>query len=75
MKKDQSLINIWKVVPEKNAKKVRKFLNFAIGCRVPQHEQKSKFDQEWTSSSSEKLQKSEEFFETLQLAADYHSMN
>ena len=54
--KNQSLIKI-KVVPGKNAKKVRKFWNFTIGCRVPQHEQKSKFDQDQTSSSWEKCKK------------------
>ena len=32
-------------------KKVRKFWNFTIGCRVQQHKQKSKFDQDQTSSS------------------------
>ena len=48
MNKDQSLIKVWRVVPEKNAKKLRKFWNFAIGCRVPQHEQKSMFDQDQT---------------------------
>ena len=46
MDKYQSLIKIRPVVPEKNAKKWRKFGNFATGCRMPQHKQKSKFDQE-----------------------------
>ena len=48
--------------------KVRKFWNFTIGCRVPKHKQKSKFDQDETSSSWEKN------WETLQLAAECHSM-
>ena len=38
-------------------KKVTKFGNIASGCRVLQHEQKSKFDQDQTSSSWEKCQK------------------
>ena len=52
-------INVWwrPVVLQKNAKKWRKFWNFTIGCRVPQHEQKSKFDQDQTSSSWEKCKK------------------
>ena len=49
--KNQSLIKIRPVVPEKNAKKWRKFGNVAIGCRVPQHKQKSMFYQDQTSSS------------------------
>ena len=32
-------------------KKVRKFWNFTIGCRVPQHKQKWKIYQDQTSSS------------------------
>ena len=55
--KNQSLIKIKPVVPEKNAKKWRKFGKFAISCRVTQHEQKSKFDQDQTSSSWEKYKK------------------
>ena len=50
MNKNQSLIKIRLVVPEKNAKST---------CRVSQHEQKLEFDQDWTSSSWEKMQKSE----------------
>ena len=46
--KNQSLIKIKPVVPEKNAKKWRKFGNFTVGCRVAQHKQKSKFDQDNT---------------------------
>ena len=42
---------------------------------MPQHEQKSMFDQDQTSSSWRKMQKCEENFETLQLAAECHSMN
>ena len=38
-------------------KKVRKFWNFTIGCRVAQHKQKWKFDQDQISSSQEKCQK------------------
>ena len=69
-------INVWwrPVVLQKNAKKWRKFGNIASGCRVPQHEQKSKFDQDQTSSSWEKCKKWENF-ETLQLVAQCHSMN
>ena len=108
MNKNQSLIKIRPVVPEKNAKKCRKFWKFTIGCRVPQHKQKSKFDQDQTSSSWENA-KTEKFvklynwlqsatawtkikvwwrpvvlqknakkwenFETLQLAAECHSIN
>ena len=72
--KNQSLMKIKPVVPEKNAKKWRKFGNIASGCRVPQHKQKSKFDQDETSSSWEKCQ-NWEICETLQLAAECHSMN
>ena len=104
-------IKVWwrPVVPQKNAKKWRKFWNFTIGCRVPQHKQKSKFDQDQTSSSWEKCKKLKKFvklcnwlqnatawtkinvwwrpvvlqknakkwenFETLQLAAECHSIN
>ena len=59
MNKNQSLIKIRPVVPQKKCKKkLRNFLNFPpSGCRVPQHEQKSKFDQDKTSSSSEKCKK------------------
>ena len=56
-------------------KKVRKFWNFTIGCRVPQHKQKSKIYQDQTSSSWEKCQKLKKICETLQLAAECHSMN
>ena len=56
-------------------KKWRKFGNFTIGCRVLWLKQKSKFDQDQTSSSSEKWEKSEENLETLELAAEWHSMN
>ena len=107
--KNQSLIKIRPVVPEKNAKKWRKFGNIVSGCRVSQHKQKSKFDQDESSSSREKCQKLRKFvklctwlqnatawtkikvwwrpvvlqknakkwknFETLQLAAEWHSMN
>ena len=45
MNKNQSLMKM-KPVVQKNAKKVRKFWNFIIGCRVPQHEQKSMFDED-----------------------------
>ena len=55
-------------------KNVRKFWNFTIGCRVTQHEQKSKFDQDQTSSSWEKC-KSEQNFETLQLTAECLGIN
>ena len=55
--KSQSLIKITPIVPEKYAKKWRKFQNFTIGCRVLWHKQKSKFDQDQTSSSWEKCQK------------------
>ena len=73
--KNQSLIKMKPVVPEKNAKKWRKFWNFTIGCRVPQHKQKSKFDQDQISSSWENAKKWENF-ETLQLAAEWcHSIN
>ena len=48
---NQSLITIGPLVPQKNAKEVRKFGNFASGCRVPRHKQKSKFDQDKTNSS------------------------
>ena len=41
---------------------------------MPQHKQKSKFDQDQTSSSWEKCKKWENF-ETLQLAAECHSIN
>ena len=57
MDKNQSLIKIRPVVPEKNAKKWRKFGNVANGCKVPEHKQKSKFDQDQTSSSWEKCKK------------------
>ena len=57
MNKNQSLIKIRPVVPEKNAKKCRKFGNIASGCRMSQHKQKSKFNQDETSSSREKSQK------------------
>ena len=46
MNKNQRLIKIRPVVPEKNAKKWRKFGNIASGCRMPQHEQKSMFDED-----------------------------
>ena len=39
------------------------------------HEQKLKFDQDKTSSSWEKIPKAGKIFETLQLAAECHSMN
>ena len=50
--KNQSLIKIsssWE-----KCQKVRKFWNFTISCRLPQHEQKLKFDQDQISSSWEK---------------------
>ena len=50
MNKNQSLIKIKPVVPEKNAKNWWKFGNFTVGCRVAQHKQKSKFDQDQTNS-------------------------
>ena len=55
-------------------KKVRKFWNFTIGCRVAQHKQKWKFDQDQISSFQEKC-KNWEICETLQVAAECHSMN
>ena len=91
--------------------KVRKFGNFTIGCRMTQHKQKSKFDQDQTSSSWEKCKKVKkilklynwlqnaiawnknqslikirpvvpekngkkwEICETLQMAAEWHSIN
>ena len=61
LNKNQSLIKIKPVVPEKIAKKWKKFGNFTIGCRVTQHEQKSKFDQDQTSSSWEKYKKLRNF--------------
>ena len=61
MNKNQRLIKIRPVVPEKNAKKWRKFGNIASGYRMPQHKQKSKFDQDETSSSREKCQKLRKF--------------
>ena len=72
--KNQIFIKIKPVVPEKIAKKWRKFGNFTIGCRVTKHEQKSKFDQDQTSSSWEKC-KSEQNFETLQLTAECLGIN
>ena len=111
MNKNQSLMKR-PVVPEKKMQKMQKsekFWNFTIGCRVPQHKQKSKFDQDQTSSSWEKCKKLRKFvklcnwlqnatawtkinvwwrpvvlqknakkwknFETLQLAAECHSIN
>ena len=56
-------------------KKVKKFWNFTIGCRVAQHKQKSKFDQDNTNSSWKYAKKSEENLETLQLAAECYSIN
>ena len=56
--KIERFIKIKPVVPKNNSKKMR---NFAIGCRVPQHEQKSKFDQDQTSSSLEKCKKWRKF--------------
>ena len=44
--KNQSLIKMKPVVPGKNAKKLRNLWNFATGCRMPQHEQKSMFDED-----------------------------
>ena len=38
------------------------FGNIASGCRVPQHEQKSMFDEDQTSSSSEKCKKVKEIW-------------
>ena len=52
----------------------RKFGKFTIGCRMPQHEQKSKFHQDKTRSSWENAKKWENF-ETLQIAAECHSIN
>ena len=46
MNKNQSLIKMKPVVPGKNAKMWRKFWNFTIDCRVPQHEKKSMFDED-----------------------------
>ena len=74
MDKNQSLIKIRPVVPEKNAKKWRKFGNVANGCKVPEHKQKSKIDQDQTSSSLEKCKKVKKICETLQLATECHSM-
>ena len=42
-------------------KNVRKFWNFTIGCRVAQHEQKSKIYQDQTSSSYEQCKKLRKF--------------
>ena len=39
---------------------------------MPQHEQKSKFEEDQTSSSLEKCKKVKENLETLQVAADWH---
>ena len=44
--KNQSLIKIRPVVPEKNAKKWETFETLQLACRVSQHKQKSKFDQD-----------------------------
>ena len=44
--KNQRFIKIKPVVPEKNAKKWENLWNFTIGCRMPQHKQKSKFDED-----------------------------
>ena len=74
LNKNQSLIKMKPVVPEKIAKKWRKFGNFTIGCRVTQHEQKSKFVQDQTSSSWDK-RKREQNFETLQLTAECLGIN
>ena len=61
--KNQRFIKIKPVVPEKNGKsEVPKFWNFTIGCRMPQHKQKSKFDQDQTSSSWEKCKKVKKFW-------------
>ena len=43
MNKNQSLIKMKPVVPEKNAKKWSNFGNFASGCRMPQHKKKQRF--------------------------------
>ena len=69
-------IKVWwrPVVLQKNAKKWENFETLQFGCRVAQHKQKSKFDQNQSSSSWEKCQ-NWEICETLQLAAECHSMN
>ena len=59
MNKNQSLIKIRPVVPEKNAKMWEIFQTLRIGCRMPQHKQKSKFGEDRTGSSWEKIQKNE----------------
>ena len=64
MNKNQSLIKIKTSSSWQKCKKVRKFWNFATGCRVPQYEQNLKFDQDRTSSS-QKNAKMWEIFETL----------
>ena len=59
MNKNQSLMKTssssekWKIV--------RKFWNFTIGCRVAQHEQKSKIYQDQTSRSYEQCKKLRNF--------------
>ena len=63
MNKNQSLMKT--ISSSEKWKKVKKFWNFTIGCRVAQHKQKSKCDQDQTSSSWEKCKKSEETLERL----------
>ena len=45
--KNQSLIKMKPVVPQKNAKKWENLWNFTIGCRVAKHEQKLKIWSRW----------------------------
>ena len=72
--KNEYLMKIKPVLPEKNTKMWRKFWKFTIGCRMPQREQKSKFHQDKTRSYWENGRMLENF-ETLQLAAECHRMN
>ena len=44
--KNQSLIKIKSVVHRQKWQKLRNSWNFATVCRMPQHEQKSKFDED-----------------------------
>ena len=74
MNKNKSLIKIRPVVLKKNTKMWRKFRKFTIGCRMSLHVQKSKFHQDKTRSSWENAKKWENL-ETLQLAAEGHSIN
>ena len=74
--KIKDLIKIRPVVPEKNAKKWRKFWK-GVQLAVEFHSinKNQRFDQDQTSSSWEKCQKVKKICETLQLTAECHSMN